>query len=317
MGNTGLIVILNFKQMKNNLILWVAALMITATFFTACNKQTTGKWEKSDNGLEYKFYERSDKGKTPAENDWLTVEMIYRTPDSVLYDSKMRHTPMELPQLKSVHQADIYEGLSMMHIGDSATFKCNADSVFQKLFRFKKLPPGLEGTKIIYFDVKMLNIQTPEEKKAADEAAAKAREEKIKKDKEEEYSRINKYLTDNNITVKPTNDSLFVVILSEGNGPKPHPGDTVKVHYTGYLIDGTKFDSSVDHGQPFEFVLGQGRVIKGWDEGIAMLNKGTKAKFVFPSKLGYGSRGAGGLIPPYAPLVFEVELIDFKPGNKK
>ena len=302
--------------MKNNLILWVAATMITALFFTSCEKQT-GKWQTTKDGLEYKFYEKSDSGKTPMENDWLTVEMIYRTPDSVLYNSNNMPRPMELPLLKSVHQADIYEGLAMMHKGDSATFKCNADSVFQKLFRFKKLPPGLEGVKVIYFDVKLLNIQSQEEKKAADEAEAKAAQEKIMKDKMEETAKLNKYLADNNITVKPTADSLFVVIIKDGSGPKPKKGDKVKVHYTGYLLDGTKFDSSVDRGQPFEFELGAGRVIKGWDEGIALLNKGTKAKLIFPSKLGYGSRGAGGIIPPYSPLVFEVELIDFGSGNSK
>ena len=301
--------------MKNNLILWMAALMISATFFTSCSNNTTGKWKTTKDGLEYKFVEKSDLGKAPVIGDWMTVEMVYRTPDSVLYDSKSVSRPMELPMVASVHQADIYEGLAMMHKGDSATFKCNADSVFTKLFRFKEVPKNLQGVKTILFDVKMVEVMSKEEREQKINKEKEAAQQKAMKDKEEEFSRITKYLEDNKITVEPTADSLYVVITKEGNGPKPKLGDKVKVHYTGYLLDGTKFDSSLDRNQPFEFVLGQGRVIKGWDEGVAMLRKGTKAKLIIPSKLGYGDRGAGGIIPPYAPLVFDVELLDFTSGK--
>ena len=84
----------------------------------------------------------------------------------------------------------------------------------------------------------------------------------------------------------------------------------MKVHYTGYLLDGKKFDSSLDRGEPFEFTLGQGQVIQGWDEAVAMMRVGGKAKLIIPSKIGYGARGAGADIPPYASLIFEVELLE-------
>lgn len=94
-----------------------------------------------------------------------------------------------------------------------------------------------------------------------------------------------------------------------GNGASPRNGQTVVVHYTGWLTNGTKFDSSLDRGQPFTFPLGQGQVIKGWDEGVASMKIGGKRKLVIPPELGYGSRGAGGVIPPNATLVFEVQLL--------
>lgn len=106
-----------------------------------------------------------------------------------------------------------------------------------------------------------------------------------------------------------TASGLGVKIIQQGDGEQPKVGQKVKVHYKGTLEDGTVFDNSYDRGQPIDFPLGQGRVIKGWDEGIALLNVGTKALFKIPSELGYGARGAGGVIPPNATLYFEVELV--------
>jgi len=97
-----------------------------------------------------------------------------------------------------------------------------------------------------------------------------------------------------------------------GSGEAPRQGQRVSVHYTGWLTDGTKFDSSRDRGQPFQFTLGRGEVIKGLDEGVASMKVGGKRKLTIPPDLGYGTRGAGGVIPPNATLVFDVELLDVK-----
>jgi peptidylprolyl isomerase len=107
-----------------------------------------------------------------------------------------------------------------------------------------------------------------------------------------------------------TASGLKYFMEKEGEGPKPQASQTVKVHYTGSLLDGTVFDSSRERGDPIEFPLGVGRVIPGWDEGVALLSVGGKAKFIIPSQLAYGERGAGGVIPPNATLIFDVELME-------
>lgn len=129
-------------------------------------------------------------------------------------------------------------------------------------------------------------------------------------------------LTENNILIASdtmsdanavtTPSGLKYVELKEGTGATPERGQTVEVHYTGTLEDGTKFDSSRDRGQPFKFKIGVGQVIKGWDEGLSTMKVGGRRNLIIPPELGYGSRGAGGVIPPNATLLFDVELLGVK-----
>jgi peptidylprolyl isomerase len=106
-----------------------------------------------------------------------------------------------------------------------------------------------------------------------------------------------------------TASGLQLIAIEDGSGAMAQQGQTVQVHYTGYLTDGTKFDSSVDRGEPFEFPLGMGRVIRGWDEALGLMRVGDKRRLIIPPELGYGDRGAGSVIPPGATLVFDVELL--------
>jgi FKBP-type peptidyl-prolyl cis-trans isomerase len=131
------------------------------------------------------------------------------------------------------------------------------------------------------------------------EMSQKSFDEKVKRDE---------YLKANNINQAANPSGLIAIVSQEGAGAKPTTGQKVTVHYTGYLLDGTKFDSSVDRGQPFSFTIGKGQVIQGWDEGIALLSPGAKAKLIIPSSIGYGGRNMGA-IPPYSTLIFDVELL--------
>lgn len=133
----------------------------------------------------------------------------------------------------------------------------------------------------------------------------KSKADRIKKEKENEL----KMLKDLSKGFSKTSSGLLYKFEKENNSHKPLNGNKVKVHYKGMLLDGTVFDSSFKRNQPIEFTLGVGQVIKGWDEGISLLGIGDKASFIIPSDLAYGASGAGGVIPPNATLIFEVELI--------
>ena len=116
-------------------------------------------------------------------------------------------------------------------------------------------------------------------------------------------------MSDDDKKAVTTASGLKYVVINEGTGAAPKTGQTVVVHYTRTLEDGTKFDSSRDRGQPFSFKLGVGQVIKGWDEGLSTMKVGDRRKLTIPPELGYGARGAGGTIPPNATLIFDVELL--------
>ena len=133
------------------------------------------------------------------------------------------------------------------------------------------------------------------------------KEDRIKDAKEKDSKFLENVVAD----MDKTESGLYYKIIRPGKGKSPSAGSNVSVHYRGMLMDGSEFDSSYQRNEPINFVLGKGQVISGWDEGIALLNKGASAKFVIPSDLAYGSSGAGGVIPPDATLVFEVELLDF------
>jgi len=129
-----------------------------------------------------------------------------------------------------------------------------------------------------------------------------------------EFKHIEEFLKKNNMDVMPTENGVYMKISIPGAGPMPVKGDTVFVAYTGRLLEGTIFDQSVDNSKPFSFVLGSNTVIAGWEESIPFLNKGSIARLVIPSDLGYGAQPYGKL-PGYSTLVFDIEILDIKKGN--
>ena len=298
---------------------FLLALIVSGMIFLAGSCQDGAnklkEFKHTDSGLLYKYHVKGDGEVSPVDGDHLDLVMVYGTEDTVLFDSRTlpaTSQKMTVPMGPSIFKGDIYEGLAMMHVGDSMTFALVADSVWLKLFRMPAAPPGLDSLDYIYFHIKMNEIISAGEMQ-------RRRDEEARAALEKESTDMENYLRENYPDAIPSQSGLFYHRIQIGTGDLPVTGQMVKVHYTGYLLDGTKFDSSVDRGQPLEFQLGVGRVIAGWDEGIGYMRKGERGVLILPSQLGYGARGSGK-IPPYSPLVFEVEMIEFydpqKPADK-
>ena len=181
---------------------------------------------------------------------------------------------------------------------------------------FGKVTEGQDVVDAIAQDDKIIKIdiiRKGENAKKFDSKAIFDKElEKLEKQAAEKAKKAKEAIDALKKGAKVTSSGLAYKIIKKGTGAKAEAGKTVSVHYTGKLSDGTKFDSSYDRNQPIEFELGRGRVIKGWDEGISLLNVGSKATFIIPPDLAYGARGAGGVIPPNATLIFDVELVEIK-----
>lgn len=280
--------------------------LVFGVLFTSCQQQTKTKsydgYAQSSTGLYYKFYQQNE-GENPQIMDVLDVMLSCSINDTAVIIPENR---MILPMMESLFAGDIYEGFKMMHKGDSASFMVRADSTFITLFG-SPMPNVFSIDDLMRFEIRLNDFYPESEMQAKQIEYMK---ENYSAETANAEQKLSEYFKNNNITAKETASGLNYVITKEGNGEKPSVGTLIKVHYTGKLLDGTVFDSSVNRNEPFQFVLGIGQVIPGWDEGLQLLSKGSKAVLYIPYYLAYGDRGAG-TIPPFSTLIFEVELIDF------
>ena len=303
--------------MKKSIVTMAALAMLMAGTMSACGeKNPNSGFQKSKNGLFYQFFNKNE-GNLPQLGDLLELSIGCKVNDTTVIIPVMENI-MQLQE--SQFAGDLFEGLAMMHKGDSAAFIVDIDSTFKKLMGQPQLPEGFSSSDEMRFNVRLDDFY-PESEYAKRMAvkAKKASEERIAKMKEDHpeetanaAQQLTDYLNDNKIVVEPTASGLCYVMTTEGNGEKPQVGQMVKVHYTGKLLDGTVFDSSVERGQPFQFPSGVGQVIPGWDEGIQLMSKGEKGVLYIPYFLAYGDRAAGDKIVPFSNLMFEVALIDFE-----
>jgi FKBP-type peptidyl-prolyl cis-trans isomerase FkpA len=276
-------------------------------------------------------------------NKFLLGHMQYRTgKDSVLQNTRRDvglAVPLPLKELKQKGMPD--EALSLLQPGDSGVFRFQVDSLI-KPKSGQPVPPFLRkgGNVVVMYVATEPKIITeaeaqamqPELQKRAMAAQLKQRMaspeyQKQMKDQKDAQAKmlatpavqeqmkkddalLQDYIKKNGLTVQKTPSGIYYQVLKPGTGATPKPGQSVSVNYNGTLLSGKLFDSSDKQGKPIDFPIGQGAVIPGWDEGISLLNKGSKAILLIPSPLAYGTRAMGTDIPANSPLRFEVELVD-------
>lgn len=240
------------------------------------NSKIVGKELTTESGLKYVVH-KAGNGKRAKAGDIVKVHYTGKLTDSSVFDSSIpRNKPFQFKLGEGQVIAGWDEGIELLHEGDSATLTIPSSLGYGDR-DMGKIPPN----STLIFDVELISVTEPV-----------------------------KPFEVNGLDTLTTESGLKYIRLNENDsGQKASPGDMVYVHYSGFLEDGKLFDSSVERGEPFVFPLGQGKVIRGWDEGLALLKEGEKAKFIIPPDLAYGDRGYPPVIPEKATLIFDVELL--------
>lgn len=299
-------------------------LALAAIGLASCN----GGYKKGPNGILYNVYTEKS-GPKIKEGDFLLAHVIIKNDaDSVLVNSyeQGRPSPMVLP--KPQFKGDVYEAITLLAEGDSASVKLSADSVFKGGQR----PPNFKGKSLIY-DLKIVKVipKGTMTDQVFQTTVTKYMTDLTEAEKTAEPAKIQRYIADNKLNMAKTDSGLYYVITKPGVGANVVNGDTAVINYTGTLLNGKVFDTSVKEDAvkaklpgaeqrpfaPIRVAIGEHRVIAGWDQGMLLLNKGAKAKFIVPSSLGYGASG-NGPIPGYTAIAFDIEVVDIvKPTAKK
>lgn len=301
--------------MRNYFLLF---LVFTLGIFACQNAEET----RTRSGYKYEFHTDAD-GTIAKPGDFVSFQVATRNQDSVVFDSR---NGKQIPQLQiqepptndaqARQTTPLMEVLELMSVGDSVTLYYPIDTLPQK-------PRNFENAEFVIFDIVMTDIM--------DGAQFKAQQEEMRLKKEARRTALEAKQTEvqareaeiNNMVaqrakdyaagkldsdIKTTPSGLKYIIHETGDGAPAQPGDEVSVHYYGALTDGKMFDNSFSRGMPFDFPLGAGRVIRAWDEGVALMREGTKATLFVPSELGYGAAGAPPQIPGGAELIFYIEV---------
>lgn len=307
--------------MKNTIKI-VVMVLAAAVLATACSKSDIKGFKKTKGGLHYKFETKNSSGESIHVGDVIVGELVFRLDTTTLYSNAGDPQRLMMVRDSVFNGYDIDEGLLLMHVGEKAVFAIFADSV-ARYFNPQQLPPSYKpGTNMLfYYEVTVSDIVTKDELQEEQENFM----EEMQQREKEEPETLAKYIADNNITTKPNSDGLYIIVNKRGNGPKVAMGKEVAINYTGRLLDGKMFDSSIEADakeggiytsnktyEPLTYVVGKMSLIRGWENGIMGLPQGTQVTLIMPSSLGYGAQGAGQTILPYSPLRFDIEIVSVK-----
>ncbi|MEX0883811.1 MAG: FKBP-type peptidyl-prolyl cis-trans isomerase [Cyclobacteriaceae bacterium] len=301
----------------NSLMMGVLVIVASTLFYSCQKKKTTS------DGIEYTYLnEGKDKTK---DGDFVMYQFIAKTSsDSVFISSYDQPIP---PYLQHSDTAETRTGIDEIFLnlnnGDSIEINATAEQIFTE----QGVPPFLKNDDMVTINIGVINVLEEEifedyfNDLVAEQQKKQAADAEIRM--EDDIKTIENYIAENNLDADRTESGLFYVIEEEGAGEQVEQGNKISVNYTGYVLDGTVFDTSLESKakesntykeerpyEPFSFEVGKGMVIPGWDEGLQLLKNGSKAKFLIPSPLAYGPSQRGEVIKPNSVLIFDVEVTD-------
>ncbi|MFN4087347.1 MAG: FKBP-type peptidyl-prolyl cis-trans isomerase [Spirosomataceae bacterium] len=272
----------------------VGVVAFVASALVACNqfKVTT-----TEDGDRLQVHEKGESGRLPKEGDLVTFDLVIKSPkDTVMKSTYLEGAPVTLKMQKMGFKGSFERALFHIGEGDSTTVLVSADSLYAQVQQ--PLPPDMPKGSDLKFIVKMKKIQTEKEM-----------ETEMNKKKADEGKIMADYVAKNMPKAEKTAEGLYFVTQKAGAGATPKTGESVVVKYTGKFMDGKVFDSS-EGRDPITVPLGQQMVIPGWEVMLSKMTKGQKVTVLIPSELAYGAQGAGNVIPPYTPIVFDMEVMD-------
>ena len=288
-------------------------IVLTTTILASCGDG----FRKTKSGLEYKFLVQN-KGAKQIEVGSIPVGTVKITLNDSLLPSPetaQRFWTVDEPR----YAGDVNEGLLMMHVGDKAIFRICADSLYKRGARMPDFYKENAGM-ILSYEIEITDVVTKAEADEERQNFIEAMREQAAEDDEA----IKKYMADNNLKATPETSGLYIIVNKKGKGEPVQIGSTIAVNYTGRLMNGKVFDSSIEKVakennildpsrkyEPFEYQVGATSLIRGWDEGLMNQPAGSSLTLIMPSRLGYGSR-ENGAIPANSPLIFDIEIVSVK-----
>jgi FKBP-type peptidyl-prolyl cis-trans isomerase len=293
--------------MKKLSIILLATLFATTTY-----AQLPEGFKTDKSGVNYRIEKSNPSGKQVTEGTVVKGHYSVAFGDSLIFDnSNQPVAPMFAAMSQNrAFQGDLIDGLFLMKEGETYTFAFSYDSIK----KVQQVPPFFKENEYAYYKVEVVQALTMEDFQKEQDSIRKEQMRINDSLQLVEMDRVLEYLSKNQISNIPFDD-IYYKKLSSGSGEKPQANDQVKVHYTGKFLDGKVFDSSIPRNEPLSFTIGKGQMIKGFEIGVKLMQKGEKAVIVIPSALAYGARQRGE-IPPFSPLVFELELVDIIPTAK-
>jgi FKBP-type peptidyl-prolyl cis-trans isomerase len=290
---------MNFKRLIFLAALFIAAGMLT----TSCNTDYPG-YKKTKTGIYYKIYTKDNQDTTSVSvGKIVNLNLKYGLKDSTLFDSKEMPTPIQLPVIESQYEGDFYEALQLFKQGDSASFVLKAGQFFTKTFGQPTVPDFMTDETDLYFYVTINKSQTEEEINQETEIRNQQLEQ-------EEMVKLQAFIQSNGITVQPSEKGVYYIETKKGTGKSPATDTYASVHFSVNLLGGDRLFSTYDSGEPVEFKMGSQFENMGFQEAVSMMKEGGKANAIVPSSMAFGPNGAGNVVPPFATLYYDLELVD-------